>query len=552
MCLRCSRSKRDCQGYIDPFQYHSAVDVSAISTFSLPLLEQGLFADSIFYPTTVGEELPLTEYELLQEKRSFRHFITQASVRIPSILDLKVWTESIPMLSTTFPAIRYALLALSAQHEIMLYSSSMGSDNDNNWISSKNVDALRIFSYHQSGKATRRLNMILVDAVQKYDFLLETLFACLLLVVCEVLRGSDVAAQYHLDGAIRLICMPSVAKSQLLLADNNLSNRGAIKELSLILQQLDLQAAAFSGPRVPICAENIESITRYPTFNLQDSEIANQKVASESTIEDLRQNLLSIQAKVSRFIDSKTVIKCKYRPKLKQTQEQEDEFTAVKKVQESLLGQLEHWKTNFDSVSPESKEGLNPIKQWATIALLLSYLTSYVLLSTSLSPHETTYDSHSAIFAQIIKLSETFFQQQQFGPDTLPSSNTFSIDMKVIYPLYITALKCRDYTMRRRAVHLLSMCGREGVWDGRMMASITRSVIACEEEIATKLNSTPKEDEHSMISIPERDRIHGVGIVDMDREKGEVNMVCSRKMEMMTVNIDNQVIWERVVLYAKF
>ncbi|KUL85958.1 hypothetical protein ZTR_06471 [Talaromyces verruculosus] len=438
----------------------------------------------------------------------------------------------------------------------MLYSSSMANDNDNNWISSKTVDALRIFSYHQYGKATRRLNMILVDAVQKYDVLLEIFFACLLLVVCEVLRGSDVAAQYHLDGVIRLFCMPSVAKSQLLLADNNLSNRGAIKELSLIFQQLDLQAAAFSGPRVPICTEDIESITRYPTFNLQDSEIADEKVASERTIEDLRQNLLSIQAKVSRFIDSKTVIKCKYRPKLKQTQEEEDEFNAIKKVQETLLEQLKHWKVNFDSVSPESKEGLNPIKQCAIIALLLSYLDSYVLLSTSLSPHETAYDSHSAPFAQIIKLSETFFQQQQqqqqLGPDTLPSSNTFSIDMKVIYPLYITALKCRDYTMRHRAVHLLSMCGREGVWDGRMMASIARSVIACEEEPATRLNSTHREDENSMILIPERDRIHGVGIVDMDREKGEVNMVCSRKMGMTTVNIDNQVIWERVVLYAKF
>jgi hypothetical protein len=529
------------------------VDVSALSTSSIPLLDQGLFADPIFYPTTVGGELPLTEHGLLQEKRSFWHFITQASVQIPSILDWKVWTESIPMLSTTFPAIRYALLALGAQHEIMLYSSSMANENDNNWISSKTVvEALRIFSCDQYGKATRRLNMILVDAVQKYDVLLETLFACLLLVVCEVLRGSDVAAQYHLDGAIRLIRMPSVAKSQLLLVDSNTNNWCAMKELSLIFQQLDLQAAAFSGPRVPICTEDIESITRYPTFNLQDSGIADEKVASESTIEDLRQNLLSIQAKVSRFIDFKTVIKCKYHPKLKQTQEQEDEFNAIKKVQETLLEQLKHWKTNFDSVSPGSKEGLNPIKQCATIALLLSYLTSYVLLSTSLSPDETAYDSHSATFAQIIKLSETFFQQEKFGPDTLPSSNIFSIDMKVIYPLYITALKCRDYTMRRRAVHLLSMCGREGVWDGRMMASIAQSVIAYEEELATRLNSTPREDENSMISIPERARIHGVGIVDMDREQGEVNMVCSRHMGMMTVNIDNQVIWERVVLYAKF
>jgi hypothetical protein len=421
--------------------------------------------------------------------------------------------------------------------------------------------------------------MILVDAVQKYDVLLETLFACLLLVVCEVLRGSDVAAQYHLDGAIHLLSMPSVARSQFVLAENDrctsFSPVGSglllLKELSLIFQQLDLQAAAFLGSRLPISPENIDSITQYPAFGFacfQDAQIAGRNVNSGSTIEELRQNLLSMQAKVSRFIDSKTVIKCKYRSQLKQTQNQEDEFNAVKGVQETLLEQLEHWKINFDTISSEakdimtddyvmrrtslSKEGLNPIKQCATIVMLLSYLTSYVLLSTSLSPDELAYDSHSATFAHIIELSEIFLQQQQqLGSGALPS---FSIDMKVIYPLYITALKFRDCTTRHRAIHLLSMCGRESVWDGRMMASIAQSVIACEEEYAfdqSTLLSKPKGDELPILPIPERARIHGVGIVDMDRQKGELKMVCFRKTGVMTVNT-YQDVWERILLYARF
>jgi hypothetical protein len=149
VCLRCSRSNRSCQGYIDPFQYHSAVDVSALSTCSLPLLHDGRFADPIFCLTM--EEGNLTDHDLLQHKRSFRHFITQASVQIPSILDFRVWNEIIPMLSTTFPAIRYALLALSAQHEMTLHSNS-----NNYWKSTKSADALRFFSYSQYGKAIRR------------------------------------------------------------------------------------------------------------------------------------------------------------------------------------------------------------------------------------------------------------------------------------------------------------------------------------------------------------------------------------------------------------
>lgn len=459
------------------------------------------------------------------------------------------------MLSTAFPAIRYALLALSAQHEMTLYSVSV--DRNNKHKSANPVrDALKVFSYNQYGKAIRRLNMILVDAVQKYDVLLETIFACLLLIVCEVLRGSDVAAQYHLDGAVRLISIPSIAKSQLLLADNNSnSNRSAIspfgllKEVSLIFQQLDLQAAAFSGPRVPISPEDIGPITQYTTPNHQGARITGPDVKSKSTIKELRESLLSIQVKIFRFIDSKTVRECKYHSRSELPQNKEDEMNAIQAMLENLLEQLEHWKTSFDIIFPISKEGSNPIRQCETIVMLLSYLTSYVLLSTSLSQDETAYDSHSATFARIIELSE-IFSQQQLAQETPLSFTYFSIDMKVVYPLYITALKCRDRTMRYRAIHLLSMCGREGVWDGRMMASIARSVIACEEGFAAKLVAMSETDDMAIDPIPERARIHGTGIVEMDRERGDVKLICSRKTGIIAV--DNQIRWETVRLHAKF
>lgn len=514
--------------------------------------------DHVLCPTTKQDGDFLTEYGMLQEERSFRHFMTETSLRIPSIFDLPVWTEIIPMLSTTFPSIRYAVLALSAQHEIMLHNSSRNNrDRDDEKSSNPVVNALRYFSYNQYDKAIRRLNMILVDAVQKYDVLVETLFACLLLIIFEILRGSDVAAQYHLDGAIRLICMPSLAKSRLFLEnESSSSNRRSssslfrsLRRLSLSLQQLDLQAAAFSGPRIPIFPEDIDSITQYSTFDSQSAQITGRGIASRSTIEELRQILISIQIKVSRFIDSETVISCKYRSRLRQTQNEEYEFNTVKEMQESLLGQLEHWKSDFETSSSESKEGLNFRKQRAAITMLLSHLTSYVLLSASLCPDEMGYDSHTATFAHIIELSEGFLKPQ-LESNTLPSPLPFTIDMQAIYPLYVTALKCREHTMRSRAVHLLSMCGREGVWDGRMMASIARSVIVCEEDFAIRSTSIVREDEISTVAIPESARIHGVGITYIDREKGEVRLICSRKTGLMTM--DNQVSWETVQLYAEF
>ncbi|EED18047.1 hypothetical protein TSTA_118170 [Talaromyces stipitatus ATCC 10500] len=544
--------------------YHPAVDVSTPANCSLRF--HGNFTGPIFF--SIGESL--TEYELSQEKQSFRYFITKASIQIPSVLDLRIWTEAIPLLSTAFPAIRYTLLALSAQHEVTIRSSH---GNNNETL----VHALRLYSYRQYGKAIQRLNFILIDAVQKHDIFLETSFACLLLVVCEVLRGVDVAAQYHLDGAINLISIPSVAKSQLVLAENRCAtfpdSSELLRALGLIFQQLDLQAAAFAGSRLPIGPDNVDSITEYSTLRSPGNNFN-----GGSTIEELRQSLLSTQVEISRFVASETVIRWKYSAESKRGKDQKNEFRAVKKERDILIQQLQQWKIDFDTISLElsniiidygtnrnmlPERQLDYHQQCARIVMLLSYFTYYILLSTSLSYDETTYDSYTLIFAHIIDLSETVLQLEQpsffsDGGSEAFSSSAFCIDMKLIYPLYITALKCREFIIRHRAVCLLSMCGREGVWDGRMMASMAQSVISYEEEYAIIFHEygqktpVPMADsvKDCIISIPEKARIHGVGIVDMDRTKRQLRIACYNKNE--TTTTDNEVIWERILLDLTF
>jgi hypothetical protein len=59
---------------------------------------------------------------------------------------------------------------------------------------------------------------------------------------------------------------------------------------------------------------------------------------------------------------------------------------------------------------------------------------------------------------------------------------TFSLSLGLITPLYITASRCRDPTIRRRALHLLYTCNRkEGIWDSRLAARVAQRIVEVEE-----------------------------------------------------------------------
>jgi len=65
---------------------------------------------------------------------------------------------------------------------------------------------------------------------------------------------------------------------------------------------------------------------------------------------------------------------------------------------------------------------------------------------------------------------------------------TFSLSLGLVAPLYITVSRCRDPTIRRRALHLLYTCNRkEGIWDSRLAARVAQRIVEVEEAGATPI-----------------------------------------------------------------
>jgi Fungal specific transcription factor domain len=95
---------------------------------------------------------------------------------------------------------------------------------------------------------------------------------------------------------------------------------------------------------------------------------------------------------------------------------------------------------------------------------------------------------------------------------------TFSLSLGIIPPLYIVSSRCRDPVIRRRAIHLLSICNRrEGIWDALLGAHVARRILETEEAGARQyLRAVAEGDADgdlnsieitSMLQIPEHVRV---------------------------------------------
>jgi hypothetical protein len=67
-------------------------------------------------------------------------------------------------------------------------------------------------------------------------------------------------------------------------------------------------------------------------------------------------------------------------------------------------------------------------------------------------------------------------------PPKKPTRPVFVLDAGIIFSLFWTAVKCRDGTIRRRAIALLEQSWQEGVWIGMVQATIAKRIVEMEEE----------------------------------------------------------------------
>lgn len=119
------------------------------------------------------------------------------------------------------------------------------------------------------------------------------------------------------------------------------------------------------------------------------------------------------------------------------------------------------------------------------LGLVLQIKVAMILLRTCIdSGPESTFDQYTSDFEEIVSRVE-YLSRMSRATTQQPHEYTsvlLTMGLGVLHPLFFVAVKCRDWSLRRRAIAQLENCGKEGVWDGSIMAAVAKRVVEIEEE----------------------------------------------------------------------
>lgn len=166
--------------------------------------------------------------------------------------------------------------------------------------------------------------------------------------------------------------------------------------------------------------------------------------------------------------------------------------------QQALRKTLGLWSDKYDTFRAagqyhEFPGVINEVQQQKIHGVLLPYNTlAAIMISTSLSTGQAIFDSQIDHFRLLLEQMSQLWIATSTPQHTQSNGKWWEhdydaarsvTDLGCLAPLYYTALKCRDRSVRRQAISLMeSISHREGFFDARTTAAIARKVVEIEEQ----------------------------------------------------------------------
>ncbi|PIB01611.1 hypothetical protein CB0940_02251 [Cercospora beticola] len=287
------------------------------------------------------------------------------------------------------------------------------------------------------------------------------LLACILYICVEFLRGNEEEAVRHFNGGMAIIANLIAGKDGSSAADRTIDGIRSTGILTFF-NRLEMLAALFDN----------DSSWPY-AVTLQES------IPSEfHSISTARDSLVHLMNLSLRFIRS--VGLAKYDLSFANT------YHAAFDEQRILLRHLQLWRSRFSAYQARHASGLSSTDFYACNVLEIQRLVADIWVKTTMTPLECAHDEHMPALEAIITLAEqlsTMVDGTKSQRERARYNNTFLLDTEIVGPLHWVSIKCRDPTLRRRAINVLRGTDRrEGKWDSRMSVAVAERVMAIEEE----------------------------------------------------------------------
>lgn len=486
---------------------------AAASTSVAPPPQTQATPSQLFSPSSISQSFQGSA----AERRLFHRFQACTIRAFLGGSESSFWTSLVLRVGCEEPVVRNAVIALGALHED--YQLRGGKYNNALIKDPNHQHALQLY-----GNALRQLNRQLNEGTKtkaKLAIISSILFACF-----EVLRRNNMAAVIHYQAGMReLIRQINIAQreSHSSSHQNNNTTTPSLQqfpedELNLLLRvfaRYDIQACTFSKSNAERVNISLDP-TPPPSF----------------TLEDARTHLDNLLISAYQLAKSDLVM---YRYWSKNSVPLEWRIRRDEGIQtfETWLAALEDFfKRDGPQLSPTTDpKPLLGIRLQVRVALIM-------LKSCIDCGPEKTFDAFRADFEDIVSRIEALTTKLRL-PEAKPLDNestSFTMELGIIHPLFFVACKCRDPKLRRRAVVQLRKAGREGVWEGPIMAILADKLIQLEEEGVDFW--------HGQV-VPELQRFHDVR-KDVDYESSRILVNATRAKDTTWTN------WETLRMIVPF
>jgi hypothetical protein len=444
-CERCTSTGRKCDGYVIPKPKKDAPKLRA-NVRELAL----------------GRALNWEQGDS-SERRAIDYFRCHTAPGVASYFDIEFWNHLVLAVSQSEPAVRHALVAVGTLNERrdkylreVTYSKSIVIDHPIETGATFHCEQEQHndpFALSQYNKAIAHLaNAMNSPSSNSID---TALLVCILFVCVECLRGDYAPALKHFQGGMS-IALAAAGKG----GPNCRATQptGLREKLMPFFNRLELLCQLY-GQR----PEYIYGLS--PSQALPDAF---------NSIVEARDSIVHLMNISIRLIHSTKFRRYKSQITLDDIVQYND-----------VVSCLSTWRTTLDrflATAPPSSH----LTEAATI-LEIQRIVTLTWLNRALVPEESAADADMALYEQAVRLAESLQISDQKTPTTsskatLPPS-TFLFDMEIVSPLYLVAIKCRDPSIRRRAIAVLRhTVRREGLWDSVKAAAIAERVMQIEEK----------------------------------------------------------------------
>lgn len=493
-CLRCTKTKRTCGGYIvrkgrsrkdssDTFYRHALIKPK-----TLPLLQDTADSLTLAAPSSIF----LGESEM--ENRYFRYFQQTSVMGLDGAWGWSLWCSLMLQSSHQEPFVRHSIIAIGAllkSHE----AAYLAGVRPRSVIIPYMAKLHRNFAMVKYDTAVRLMQKAICVGTSN---LRQTLLGCILVVCFEMLIGNSHLAIKHAHSGTLILRQwraqtPALKEEQPLL----LSPAPFIVDDEIIeaFRSLSIQIITLWDDRSAICDKKIMNYNRVTIpaplscFDLRETQVHLNHIVCRiyhfiTTIQIPSESIaLAKKFDSGPPMEEDSVITSMA---IYSTAFNITETIRAQQVQFAI--EIANWIHSFEPIFEslctnweDNEAGFSCAAHVAAMMQMQAVATT-ILIASVLITNEMEYDKLNHKFQELVDLATVIVKQRQ----PCKKSNSWAggpwIDIGLTPQLFVVVTRCRDPIIRRRAIKLLEEWYIEGIWDPALIAQIGLFLMEVEEE----------------------------------------------------------------------